>query len=316
MSGNTFAVTSGSSEGIGLGIERGSADAAYSGAAAPADWADVTAEDARAVYGKSSIIVADNTFDEIFFPWQVSDGVGSDFAATGNKATMRHSASSQRLIEPSWSGAASGTTTFAIECILTKNTLTVTPSGEVGGETWAFFSLDIPKVPPASTVLFAGNDVTTGAPTSRPLLAINSLTAIPASSTYRVHRNALKAMDGAAGGAQPGVFVARHVVARLAATGGPPLLMVLRLPPAGTMTPRLPSTPMAQQRQAVHQPPPLLPLHYLTKVLRPRLAAQPLLLAAGRCAERHRKERGTSTSQKESARARGRYPRQRPSTYR
>ena len=95
VTNNTFTSTSDSNEGIGLEVERLSAAAAYSSAAAPADWADVSAEDARTVYGKSAFIIADNTFDEIFAPWQVKDLKGSDFIASGNKAALIRRTSSR-----------------------------------------------------------------------------------------------------------------------------------------------------------------------------------------------------------------------------
>ena len=110
-------MTSGSSGGVGFGIERDNAAVVYSGAAAPADWAGVSAEDARTVYGKSAFIITDNTFDEIFVPWQVNDAVGSDFTATSNKATMIRRASAARIIQPSWKASAN---TFPIDVTISK----------------------------------------------------------------------------------------------------------------------------------------------------------------------------------------------------
>lgn len=100
------------------------------------------------------------------------------------------------------------TASYPIEVNITKNTLAVMP-GDASGGTSAHFVIDMAKLPPASNLLFAGNDVTTADPANWPILSVENLVAIPATSTFRVHRNALKAMDGATG-AQPGTLVVKH----------------------------------------------------------------------------------------------------------
>lgn len=149
------------------------------------DWSQVSDEEARTVYGKSTFEITDNVFADVEYPWDLYDYDGADWKIEGNTAASTH-VSIVGYYE--YSGVY-----FPISITMNKNTIAVTE-----GQT-ASITADFYELPAKSSLYIAQNTIVTGAQSEVYAVRLTSDSDFPNSTVVSISQNELVSYNGTTG---------------------------------------------------------------------------------------------------------------------